>query len=98
MKYLFLQVLIGHGSQNVVNAWKKIFCLLLHLIFPIGEIMGQKLSNFKAVFSSLAHQERSYKMNGEVEENSNFLPASNNINCEEVRSAVQIDNSLNNHF
>ncbi|KAK3933350.1 Suppressor of cytokine signaling 5 [Frankliniella fusca] len=92
-----LIVLTGYGCQNVAYARKKI-CWLLHPTFPVGGIMGQKLSNFKAVVSSWAHQERSYKMNGEAEENSNFLPASNNINCEEARNAVQIDNSLNNHF
>lgn len=61
--------------------------------------MGQKLSNFKSVFSVLQHQERNRgKMNREVEENSNFLPPNLNINSEEPYGVVQNDNLLNNHF
>lgn len=61
--------------------------------------MGQKLSNFKAVFSTSEHQNRTMNMNGETEENSNFIPVTRNINCDEVSSrVVPNDNSVNNHF
>ncbi|KAJ1524426.1 hypothetical protein ONE63_010924 [Megalurothrips usitatus] len=54
--------------------------------------MGQKLSNFKAVFSTVEHQQRSIKMNGEAEENSNFIPPINIVNSEEISAPVQNDN------